>query len=191
MPEGVAIPLEDHRAGRVRCRHIVERNALRQREERPLADLEMPPLLGGERRYRLKALEPALAPFEDRRIDIERIRAAPGPYARGCQKGAISDPEELGVFAAAHRQPLIFDKSARLMLIDDERNIAVAAVHMGGLSVDVLRKLRDRQIERPVQLEGRHGAGARGVQLLDGMQKIIWRRCGRGGFGSADRRQRQ
>ena len=67
------------------------------------------------------------------------------------------------------------------MLIDDERNIAVAAVHMGGLSVDVLRKLRDRQIELPVQLKGRHGAGARGVQLLDGMQKMIW-----GGAGEAD-----
>ena len=67
------------------------------------------------------------------------------------------------------------------MLIDDERNIAVAAVHMGGLSLDVLRKLRDRQIERPVQLERRHRAGARGVQLLDGMQKTI---CGR--YGEAD-----
>src|ERR1044072_2224574 len=64
-PEGAAIPLEDHRAGRVRRGHIVERNALRQREERPLADLEMAPLLGGERGDGLKTLEAALAPFED------------------------------------------------------------------------------------------------------------------------------
>src|SRR6202158_1510319 len=96
-----------------------------------LADREMTPLLGGESRYGLIALEPAVAPFEDRRAGVERIGAASGAYARGCQNGRAADLEELGVLSAAHRQALMLDKSGLLMPVDDERNIAVAAVHVG------------------------------------------------------------
>src|SRR3981081_1440857 len=133
-----------------------------------LADREMTPLLGGESRYGLKALEPAVTPFEDRRAGVERIGAASRANARGRQKGAVADLEELGVLSAAHRQALMLDKSCRLMPVDDERNIAVAAVHVGGLSGDVFGELRDRQIELPLEPKRRHGARTRGVELLPG-----------------------
>ena len=83
----------------------------------------------------------------------------------------------------------MFDESGRLMPVDNERNIAIAAIHVGGLSVDVLSELRDRQIELPIAPKGHHGARPRGVQLLHEMQK--WSRFGRGAFGSMRRRRRE
>ena len=111
------------------------------------------PLFGGERRNGLERLEAARPPFEDARLGPELVGSGPSPNARGRKKNTTIDPEELRIFAAGYRQPLMLDEPPIVGAENQERRVAVATVDLRCLARYVDRELGHRHKRRAVDVE--------------------------------------
>src|SRR5260221_2430195 len=172
------VPFKNARVSRMVRIDIVPDDAEGKRQKMAAIEAEVTPLLGNQSRNRLELGPGASIPFENFRLGVRFIgHGAAGSGATGCQENLITDMEEFDVFAAGCRHQVILSELAVTPAINGHIDVAVADMHAGSLSGNILGKLRQREIQLARQVEWMNTPRAGGRQAL-----MLTQRAMRGGL---------